>query len=337
MIFKNYEIRFAKYEDIDKIMKFIKDEWSETHILANNKEFFLYENTNEDGTVNFVIVIDLVSDFIVAVHAFYKYGNSPDYFGGLWKAKRTNVPLLGVMLKKFLYDNLQYRSFSSVGSNPNTTIPIQKKLGFVTGKLNHFYILGGREYKIAVINDPKKIIVNEKEKEQFCLLYISDFDALSDFNFQRNFYIKPFKSATYIEKRYFKHPVYNYKVFRLTQGSHKFDSLLICREVVVNQSKVLRIIDFIGEASYLGHLYSALQRLLIDGEYEYIDFYCYGISNEILRDSGFVFRNDQDYNIIPNYFEPFVQQNIDIYFHTTEKEGIRICKGDSDQDRPSKV
>lgn len=50
--------------------------------------------------------------------------------------------------------------------------------------------------------------------------------------------------------------------------------------------------------------------------------------------SGFNLRSLEDENIIPTYFEPFVQKNIDIWFQSSEK-GLCIFKADGDQDRPN--
>ena len=49
---------------------------------------------------------------------------------------------------------------------------------------------------------------------------------------------------------------------------------------------------------------------------------------------GFIQRNDDDLNIIPQYFEPLVQQNIERWFETNDNNMI-IFKGDGDGDRPS--
>ena len=40
--------------------------------------------------------------------------------------------------------------------------------------------------------------------------------------------------------------------------------------------------------------------------------------------------------IVPTYFEPFVCENIDIYFEKSHKDLI-LFKGDADGDRPNKV
>ena len=41
--------------------------------------------------------------------------------------------------------------------------------------------------------------------------------------------------------------------------------------------------------------------------------------------------------VIPNYFEPFIQENISISYFTDSQnlENLRIFKADGDQDRPS--
>ncbi|EIA5267883.1 hypothetical protein LJ217_001634 [Campylobacter jejuni] len=52
---------------------------------------------------------------------------------------------------------------------------------------------------------------------------------------------------------------------------------------------------------------------------------------------GFKLLN-KDENLIPVYFEPFVKENIDIYFAFKSKnKNYAIFKGDSDQDRINKL
>ncbi|MDE6748858.1 MAG: hypothetical protein K2K21_07340, partial [Lachnospiraceae bacterium] len=76
-------------------------------------------------------------------------------------------------------------------------------------------------------------------------------------------------------------------------------------------------------------------RILEELGYEYIDFYCYGISDDIMRQSGFIKRESDDVNIIPNYFEPFEARNVDIYFVSNVLDKLHLYRGDGDQDRPS--
>ena len=50
---------------------------------------------------------------------------------------------------------------------------------------------------------------------------------------------------------------------------------------------------------------------------------------------GFVKKGLSD--IVPNYFEPFLKQNINIDYAFKSKSPYVIFKGDSDQDRPNLI
>ena len=78
-----------------------------------------------------------------------------------------------------------------------------------------------------------------------------------------------------------------------------------------------------------------MQNLLNQNNYEYIDFYCEGIEKGILENAGLKLKDATDLNVIPNYFEPFVQENIDIHYFTNYDSSFPIFKADGDQDRPS--
>ena len=52
-----YNIRFADYEDITTIMRFIDEYWKKGHILARDSELFEWQYV-EDGKVNFVLGFD---------------------------------------------------------------------------------------------------------------------------------------------------------------------------------------------------------------------------------------------------------------------------------------
>ena len=69
-----------------------------------------------------------------------------------------------------------------------------------------------------------------------------------------------------------------------------------------------------------------------------MDIYSYGISKKILKKAGYINRYNVKNLIVPNYFEPFVRENVDIFcaFKTSlNKKKIKLFKGDGDGDRPS--
>nr|MCR4746137.1 hypothetical protein [Lachnospiraceae bacterium] len=76
------------------------------------------------------------------------------------------------------------------------------------------------------------------------------------------------------------------------------------------------------------------QKLMKKNNYEYIDFYEYGLDDIYLKNAGFNERIIEDENIIPNYYEPFEKQNVDIWGHFQTDTAL-IFKADGDQDRPN--
>ena len=95
--------------------------------------------------------------------------------------------------------------------------------------------------------------------------------------------------------------------------------------------------DFLGDEKEFNELISYLVEKMFQEKHEYIDIYEIGLEDITLENSGFLERFENDVNIIPNYFEPFVQKNIEIYYMSNCKDKFRMFKGDGDQDRPSIV
>ncbi|MFJ7699425.1 hypothetical protein [Lysinibacillus fusiformis] len=329
------KIRYANIADIDSIMKFIKKNWAYKHILANSKGFFIYEFMNFNKGLNFVIAEK--NKDIQAILGFIEYGNeNQNIMTVMWKSISKENPFLGVELLKYLTEDNVYKSVSSVGINKKTE-GIYKFLGYTTGSLQHFYRLANREsYNIAKIGE--KIIIPYTVEKGFELILLNNFEELLG-NFNYESYNKsnsnPFKEAWYIEKRYYKHPIYQYKVFGIKNV--KCDavySLIIGREITQNNSKILRIVDFLGNEEDLNNISFEIEKLIEEEGYEYIDFYQYGIDEKVLHNAGFI-KKTGDINIIPNYFEPYELKNVDIHFFTTNSENIRLFKADCDQDRPN--
>lgn len=330
----NYKIRFATISDMDAIMTFIYTHWKKGHILATNKSFFEYEYVYGND-VNFAIATDVTNNDIVGLCGFIKNSfelKGATIWGSVWKVIKTDNPMLGVTILEFINNNSGCKSFSSCGIAPKT-IPIYKFLRFNTGQLNHYYQLNDKvSYEVAVVN--KKSFISPNNSTQFSLQLFEDFESLStNFHLPESANELSNKDNWYIEKRYFNHPKYTYKVFGIVKES--VNSILIAREIIQNEVKILRIVDFIGNVNDINFVGIAIQNLIKENDYEYVDFYCHGIENSIMESAGFKLRDENDTNIIPNYFEPFVQENIPIHFFTTSNANAFVFKADGDQDRPS--
>jgi hypothetical protein len=114
--------------------------------------------------------------------------------------------------------------------------------------------------------------------------------------------------------------------------------LFVTRSVCVNNAKALRIVDFIGQDRDIKFVMKEIYEILYNNNYEYVDFMCFGFDYRALLESGFhqVDLNSLDL-IVPNYFSPFLKENIKLNFFvdTNILDKIRIFLADGDQDRPT--
>ncbi|PIM75763.1 hypothetical protein [Fusobacterium polymorphum] len=319
-------IEYMKKLDKGDLFKFLEENWNINHIYLKDKKYFNYEFSDNS---NFILAKN--NDRIVATLGYFDYDNKGDIWTVIWKNSGKMDD--GLKCLQFLL-NADYKSVSSCGINKKT-IPIYEFLGIKTGRLKHFYILNPeiKDYKIAKISEKniKKIdyknvkdIIEVKNIEE--LLKLIDYQELKKYNF--------YKSPEYFNKRYFKHPYYKYHILVKSKVTN---SILVYRIVKENGGSCIRIIDFLGEEKEFNELTNYLIDKMLKEKHEYVDIYEVGIEDEILENSGFLERVEKDVNIIPNYFEPFVQENIEIYYMSNCKDKFRMFKGDGDQDRPSIV
>ena len=319
-------IEYMKKSDKEELFSFLKENWNNNHIYLKDKKYFDYEFSDNS---NFILAKN--EDKIVATLGYFDYDNKGDIWTVIWKNSGKMDD--GLKCLQFLL-NASYKSVSSCGINKKT-IPIYEFLGINTGRLKHFYILNQEleEYNIAKISEKNIKKIETKDVEDLIevesideLLKLINYQELKKYNF--------YKSPEYFNKRYFKHPYYKYHILLKSKNAN---SILVYRIIKVNGGSCIRIMDFLGDEKEFNELTNYLVAKMLKEKHEYIDIYEVGIEDEILEDSGFIERIEEDSNIIPNYFEPFVQKNIEIYYMSNCNSKFRIFKGDGDQDRPSLV
>jgi hypothetical protein len=326
------EIRKAKKTDKDYIINFIRDNWNKDHIFVKDEIFFEYFYKNDNDDFNFILGIE--NGKIKAILGYIEYlkETDPNIFLALWKS--VDNSMIGLKCLDYL---LKISNISSCCGINKKTIPIYNFLGMKTGRLKHYYLpnLKIENFRIANlknINNFKNIDISNNNK----IIVFNSMKELTD-NFEYNSLKKYnfFKSKEYFEKIYFNHPYYKYEVIGIKNDLDEIKSIMVLKEIRVNNAKCLRIIDFLGDENCLINIKKWLIEKLEAHNYEYVDFYEIGIKDEILIEIGFTERKEDDENIIPNYFEPFEQKNVEIYYMTSCKEDFRMFKGDGDQDRPS--
>lgn len=327
------EIRLAEKKDIPRVMEFIRENWSENHILATKSEFMEYQHCSRDDKFTYVLAEEKGKIFGVEGYIPMNGENQPDIAGALWKVIPSDYFMLGKTIRDELIRLTKCRYMCSPGINMNTSGRVLGMYGQFVEKMEHYYRLSDLpEYRIAVINE-KKITSPEICGEK-SLVRVSSFEEMSRCLSDEYLKIKvPYKDKKYLEHRYFKHPVFEYDVYAIAGDEQR--SFVIVREIEINGSKMAKIVDYIGEDEDLIGLSEAWDQLMKENGYEYIDIYCYGIARNILETSGFVKREENDVNIIPNYFEPYEARNVDIYFVSNILDNLHLYRGDGDQDRPN--
>lgn len=339
---EKYEFRLAKRSDIEAIMKYIDECWRKGHILSWNRELFEYEFCDGDD-VHFLLAIDRATGEIEGMDGYYLTSSRKedfDVWGSMWSVRKDhkNLPMLGIAIANQYYKQIGYRYELGLGVNKRTATPLhQKHFKVETGILKHYYMLHPMDtYEIAKIVEPK-LTKADSHKDSYVLQKATSIDEVEAvFDFDKKITTYPVKDGWYVGHRFFDHPVYDYDVYTIMKDTKEADAVLVIRKVSVGDRHVLRIVDYMGDIHSLANVQKQLYELM-DADCEYIDFYCFGYDEEAILNAGFVEREVEDVNIIPSYFEPFEQRNVDYWFNSDAKENFVICKADADQDRPNVV
>ncbi|MCR5686981.1 MAG: hypothetical protein K6G58_03065 [Lachnospiraceae bacterium] len=329
---EKYDIRLAEYGEIEEVMAFIDTHWRRGHILAADRDFFEYEMV-VDGRVDFLIAKRHDSGTIDGVLGFLPCSHDPeklDIWGVIWMTIPGAEPMLGIQLKKRLMNIIGARCDLGVGANPKTSVPLLSRLcHYYTAKMKHYYRLADRdEYRIASVKD--KIIPDFLLSEASVVRIgnISELEGYYDSDYMEN--CIPYKDLWYYKRRFFDHPIYHYDVWGIDCGGRR--AFMVTRIQECNSSTAVRIVDYAGEQSLFGMIGGFLDSLLKDNEY--VDFYFDGFDEQYAKQAGMVSIDDAD-NIIPNYFSPYVCENVDIYVDSSNREAkCLFFKADCDQDRP---
>jgi len=329
------ETRISRCNDKVKLLTFINNHWKENHILVKSDLLFkwMYEDTEQK--INFLCLYknDDIKGILGYVPTYqfdknlYKYR---DYWLTIWK---TIESANGFDLYLGFKNSFTPYSIGVIGIS-DIAFKFYSILRFKTGILNHYYIVNPakNEFNILKILN-KRIDRNKKNINPNFKAKIKDItDNVEILHTIKDLY-KPYKSVEYIVNRYLKHPFYKYRILGVFHNNFLLYSFII-RLVNVKGAKAIRIVDAYGRIKNY-YLKDELENILIQYDAEYIDFYNIGIDEELIRKIGFEKRENNEI-IVPNYFEPFVRENVNIRFaHNTSYDEYVIFKGDSDQDRPN--
>ncbi len=329
------QIRFATIEDIPRIMKFIDEHWKKNHIMATNRILFEFQHVENDE-VHYVIAEDSESKYIYGTMGYILMNRSehPDIFTMMIQTLGgSGHELLGDEMSQFLREELSVRYVLAVGVNKRYAKAISIIEENSVDILQQYYRLNDRtSYHICKIVNK---CIPDVEKSVTCTLNLlssgEEFQACVSETMLAK--LKPYRDSQYVCHRYFEHPFYHYHAYAIQIGG-VCEGVLIGREMTVEETRCFRIVDYYGEDDTLRKIGVALDQLMKEKDYEYIDFCCYGMEESVLQEAGFLDAK-KDNNIIPYYFEPFEQKMVDIYIYCDGLSDVRVYKAFSDQDRPN--
>ncbi|SUX05510.1 hypothetical protein [Campylobacter lari] len=332
---REHEIRLCNEFEYDKLVEFIKINWNKEHIFIKSKELLDYQHLNiRNKNYNFIVACNKITGKFDAILGFIPLSQydeklcNGDFWLALWKVDdRYAKTGIGLEVLSYFIKLFNPKSFSAIGITKKAEL-IYKMLRYKIITLQHFYIASSsvKDFKIASFCKQIKNI-KIKKSDLFCKK-VDIIDLYKFKNIKRN---TPQKSIDYIINRYINHPVYKYHINGFYRDLNCI-SLFVYRVINVNNSTCLRIVDWFGD--FIEDSDFLFQDLLKQYNAEYIDLLCYMEDYDKIIKMGFDIKTEED--IIPNYFEPFKKENVEIKaFYKNSSDCYAIFKGDSDQDRPN--
>lgn len=337
------KIHNCKEDDINDVMDFINEHWKKGHVLSTHKNLFEWQYKSEKNEINLLIAKE--SDEILGILGYIKNSNydinlykNDVIWLALWKVKNDAPSGLGLKL----YEKLKRQepgSIIAVNGINKLHPPIYRALGFENIKFNCFYMTNPKINQSIIKHNIPLPIASPSFHANLSLEEIGiseikkiDFLPIDSANLNR-------KSLPYFTKRYLLHPFYDYRIFSIIENKDCL-GLISSRIVSYKNYRALRILDFVGDPFSLSKVGNEILDLIIKEEIEYVDFWQYGLDDTVLIEGGFSKLDTESEDIIiPNFFEPLVQEKTNIYSAVKYKDNRKFlfCRADGDQDRPNQL
>ncbi len=325
-------IRHATKNDIPGIMNFIDVHWRKSDKLAVDRAFFEWSFLKDDK-VTFIIASDDNGD-IYGIYGYMPYTSDdcPDCFETIWRVRKGSPMFLGQKMVEYLKTNTSMRYLGGAGLRKKAI-----ELARIRGKkvicMDHYYRLNSlEEYHIADIKDHTIPPIVHSSDNFFPIKNMDDFKKTIPESILENAVFR--KNYEYIKHRYFDHPLFKYELWCI-QGNVKTEkAVIVTREEEYDGHKSWKLIDYYGDEQKITIMAQFLDQIMVEREYEFIDVYSYGINTELYLAGGFLPCDDMTENVIPNYFRPYEKKNVNIYMFEPSFEGLKLFRGDGDQDRP---
>lgn len=310
---------------------FCREAWGKEHPLIHNEGLFDYYYRRE-GAINFVCAKSAETGELLSVCGYIPASRSdrPDVWLSFLVSSK-NAPLgLSLGLISSIRDLTGCRTLACNNIRPKTAA-LYQFFGYTVATLTQYYRISNsvKDYTLCRIISPQ-ILSFAPSRATFEPLPTAA--ALETFDFKAYENNKPYKDRDYVARRYFDNGYLPYRVFLGREDGQAF-CLLCLRVIEQPQGRVVRVVDYVGDRAKIPACGVFLDRFLRDTGAEFCDWYAYGIPDEVMARAGFAKRAADDVNILPNYLEPPLMENVDFTLFTSEPEDYAMFKADGDQDR----
>lgn len=343
MIYGKHQIEICRIDDKEELILFIQRHWNPKHIFIHSQQLLDWQHQDRPrGRYNFIVgrasqVGELggILGFIPTAQFDPLLSERRETWLTMWKVVCDPSTVgLGRRLMEFVFDHLQPNFLCAVGISDRVE-SLYRRMGFQTGLLRRHYLVNPYKSNFLLVKGNEARPTSHRNTSAKALVPIDPYLLTGEEPYLTASFV-PTKSRDFLIARYLRHPVYQYDIFGV-KNENRIEALLVMRLCTCKGAHAYRVVDFVGEEHALSGLHEAFLNLLQLVEAEYIDFYHYGIDEDVLKDSGLRPLLPSSSLIVPNYFEPFLQENISLRyaFRSQSPNRVRIFKGDGDQDRPS--
>ncbi|WP_024851374.1 hypothetical protein [Hydrogenovibrio kuenenii] len=360
----------ARIHDAPAIMQFMDAHWRKGHVLSWSRELLLkdFQDEQNPNQLNIGLVKDSQGE-LLGLFGFMLYNQSelPDMAGSLWKITdeaQKQYPMLGIQLRNFVIKTIPHRFFAAPGAGLQTQT-IYQVIRMNWHRMQQFFYVNPTlyDYHLVTSEHLKKLPLQAESSVNVTLTLVQQETAaeqLSLFDFSAYSHIVPFKDQSYVQRRFFDYPFYDYDVYLVQRkrdddpslvdfdAENPVENLVVCRRAVArvdedNESSLkasaYRIVDFYGEEALVPDIMKALEQKIIEAGDEYLDFICEGFDEDLMKQGGMKSLDfDSEEWIVPNFFEPLLKKSVPVYCVSDKTDQhFRQCKADGDQDRPNGV
>lgn len=334
---KNFSFGFLSLSELNSFKK-VLSHYKPKHIFDKNRKYFDWRF--KLSSKKYSVAILKYKKEIISFLSFYslsQYDKSLDkkiIFLSLAFNKKNIVPAQLKLLINFI---IKKKNPKIIFTSPiESRIDLNKFYGFKFKKLEHYFFKIKKKTKIEGLKKFIKISkINSNKIEDCRIISEKEIKKIKKNLFD---YQYPIKSNKYLINKYIKHPVFKYIFFGYFKNK-QITSLIILRVQNYKNLKIGRIVDFIGDQKKLYKLNKILYKFSEKNNLEYIDFYNFGILEKNLIKAGFFNKKYFNSIVIPDYFSPYINKNINLYMGIMYKDhhvlkNINYYKGDCDLDTP---